>query len=364
MQVLMLRLQKVHYSGLCAPIHACFRRSGAAGEGDETAVGIKAEQLAVHGGEGCRVQRVLVQPDAEQAVVHVQPPLARGIFHRNIILSAQRARGGVGVLLRAERLADRFREAALPHADVRAGLVKQAVADEDDALCAPLLDAAAGRFAYRVCACCVHSDAVDAVFLEENRLAEVARRAGERVVGADRRAPAVRAQAEVLAPVFEVAEGTAVDFVEVLRAFVAVAAAPEAVAALADVVHVGHAAGDAEGDALVVRARGADARQDEVVALRGAAGRAAEGVDDFFAVQLVERQAGDAHAVVLREERRDAALTRQSDAGAGRGDLGPSVERGAVLAQDRGRAAAGVEPEGVVFGVFGGGVGGGRLGGI
>ena len=194
---------------------------------------------------------------------------------------------------------------------------------------------------------------MDAVFLEENRLAEVARRAGERAVGADGGAPAIRAQAEILAPVFEVAEGAAVNFVEVLRAVVAVAAAPEAVAALADVVHVGHAARDADGDALVVRACGADAGQDEVVALRRAAGCAAEGVDELFAVELVERQAGNAHAVVLREERRNAALTRQRDTGAGRGDLGPSVERGAVLAQDRGRAAAGVEPEGVVFGVLG-----------
>ena len=207
---------------------------------------------------------------------------------------------------------------------------------------------------HRVCPGGGHADAVDAVFLEENRLAEIAHGGGERAVGADGGAPAVSAQAEVLAPVFEVAEGAAVNFVEVLRAVVAVAAAPEAVAALADVVHVGHAARDADGDALVVRARGADAGEDEVVALRRAAGRAAEGVDDFFAVELVERQAGDAHAVVLREERRDAALTRQSDAGAGRGDLSPGVERGAVLAQDRGRAAAGVEPEGVVFGVLGG----------
>ena len=34
-----------------------------------------------------------------------------------------------------------------------------------------------------------------------------------------------------------------------------------------------------------------------------------------------------------------AALTRQRDTGAGRGDLGPGVERGAVLAQDGCRAA-------------------------
>ena len=190
-----------------------------------------------------------------------------------------------------------------------------------------------------------HGNAVDAVFLEEYRTAQIIHRARPNPVGADRRPPRICRKPKILVPVLEVAQRAAVKLVYVLLPVVPVAAAPQPVAALADEVHVRR--GAADGDTAVFIGKGVCRfpRDDDEVALSvlisAFGGMAAEGVYYLRAVKASVRRAGYLHAVILRKRRRDLPLRREAQLRVHALHRRPHPRRGAVAAE---RFCSGVYP--------------------
>ena len=277
------------------------------------------------------MQFVLPHPEIAPDVVDEKVPLPLRVPRGDVIALTQYAGGGIIVALVSQRVADRLGEAALIGADVGTAFIYKRLVDHLQTSRAALLHAAAHGFGDLVCADGGHRDAVDTVFLEEHRVALKVHRSGPRPVRTYRRRPAVGRYARVLPPVFEVAQSTAVDLVEIFPVRQSVTAAPEAVFALDDEVHLRCPPLDVHRALCLGDGRVEDTRHDDIIVFPFTA---PDGADHMVAVDRFHRRTPDAHAVVFPEQVFYFPLGDKAQTGIDRGDLCPLAHGCAPLAQN------------------------------
>ena len=194
---------------------------------------------------------ILPVPHSLRSIVYEQMPCAIGMLHGNIVFVAVRTAHSIAVLLISKHIGCIRRQGAIEGTDASSGLVEQSLIYDSQTAMATLLHTTAGRVLYLEVRRVIAVYLVNAIFLEEKRVAQVGDCTGELAVSTAGCCIAVGGQAHEAVPVLEITQFAGVDLVDHISVEGStVSASPQAVAGLNHIIHQRHLSGDCDGIGL------------------------------------------------------------------------------------------------------------------